>query len=70
MTTEAELKEIKTILTNLTRKVEGMNELIEERLIGYEEPLPDEKEATKEFEAAKENKTVELIPWKKTTKGT
>jgi mRNA interferase RelE/StbE len=70
MTTEAELKEIKAILTNLTKKVEGMNELIEERLIGCEEPLPDEIEATKEYEAAKKNKTVEPIPWKKATKGT
>ena len=62
MTTEAELKEIKAILTNLTKKVEGMNELIEESLIGCEEALPDEIEATKEYEAAKETKTVELIP--------
>jgi Na+-transporting methylmalonyl-CoA/oxaloacetate decarboxylase gamma subunit len=70
MTTEAELKEIKTILTILAKKVEGMNKLIEERLIGCEEPLPDEIKATKEYEAAKKNKTVELIPWTKATKGT
>lgn len=70
MTTEAELKEIKTILANLTKKVDGMNELIEERLIGCEEPLPDEIKATEEYKAAKKNKTAELIPWRKAAKGT
>ena len=65
MTTEVELKEIKSLLTDLTKTVEGMNALIAERLIGSVEPLPDEIEATQEYLAAKKNKTAELIPWKR-----
>lgn len=65
MTTEVELKEIKTLLTDLAKTVEGMNALISERLIGSVEPLPDEIEATQEYLASKKNKTAELIPWKR-----
>jgi len=49
MTTEVELKEITSLLTDLTKTVEGMDALIAERLIGSVEPLPDEIEATKEI---------------------
>ena len=64
MTAEVELKEIKSLLVDLAKRVEGMNDLIEERLIGSVEPLPDEIEAAKEYEEAKKNGTLELIPWK------
>jgi len=65
MTTEVELKEIKTLLTDLAKTVEGMNALIAERLIGSVEPLPDEIEVTQEYLSAKKNKTAELMPWKR-----
>ncbi len=64
MTTDVELKEIKALLVDLAKRVEGINGLIEERLIGSVEPLPDEVEAAKEYEEAKKNGTLELIPWK------
>jgi len=64
MTTEVELKEIKSLLVDLAKRVEGINGLIEERLIGSIEPLPDEIEAAKEYEEAKKKGTLELIPWK------
>jgi len=70
MTTEVELKEIKTLLVDLAKRVEGMNGLIEERLIGSVEPLPDEIEAAKKYEEAKKKGTLELIPWKNPFKET
>ena len=36
MTSELELKEIKSLLLKLNKKVDGLNDLVEERLIGYE----------------------------------
>ena len=62
MTTEIELKEIRSLLVELNKKVEGMNRLLEKNLIGYEEPLPDEVEATKEYESIKKNKKLQLVP--------
>ncbi|MDR2720329.1 MAG: hypothetical protein LBC03_05965 [Nitrososphaerota archaeon] len=64
MTIESELKEIKTILSELSKTVEGINALIVERLIRSVESLPDEFEAAKEYQTAKKNNNVELIPWK------
>jgi hypothetical protein len=64
MTTDVELKEIRGLLMELNKKVEGMNRLLERSLIGCEEPLPDEVEATREYEAAKKNKNLQLAPWK------
>jgi hypothetical protein len=64
MTTEVELKEIRSLLMELNKKVEGMNKLLERNLIGCEEPLPDEIEATKDYEDAKKNKKLQLVPWK------
>jgi len=64
MTAEVELKEIKSLLVDLAKRVEGMNGLIEARLIGSVEPLPDEVEAAKEYEEAKKNGALEFIPWK------
>ena len=65
MTTESELKEIRSLLLELNRKVEGLNQLMEKRLIECEEPLPDEVEATKEYEKDRTSKTLQLVPWKK-----
>lgn len=65
MTTESELKEIRSLLLELNRKVEGLNQLMKKRLIECEEPLPDEAEATKEYENDKKSKTLQLVPWKK-----
>ncbi len=64
MTTEAELKEIRSLLLELNKKVEGMNRLLERGIIGCVEPLADEVEATREFEDAKKNKKLQLVPWK------
>ena len=70
MTSEGELKEIRSLLLELNKKIEGMNKLLERSLIGCEEPLPDEIEATKEYVDAKKNKKLQLIPWNKVAKGT
>ena len=43
-------------------KVERLEELVEERLIGLEEPLGDEVKAIEEYVKAKEKGSVELIP--------
>jgi hypothetical protein len=65
MTIEVELKEIKALLTDLTKTVENMNALIADRLIGSVEPLPGEIETTKEYPVAKKNNAAELVPWKR-----
>ncbi len=70
MTSEVELKEIRSLLQELNKKVEGMNKLLERNLIECEEPLPDEIEVTKEYDKAKKNKKVHLVPWNKTAKVT
>jgi DNA-directed RNA polymerase sigma subunit (sigma70/sigma32) len=50
----------------LTRsKVERMEDLLEERLIGYDEPLEDEAEAMGECLEAKEKGDAEYTPLKK-----
>ena len=53
MTSEAELKEIRSLLLRLNRKVDGLSELVEERLIGYEEPTEEDVKAIREYETAK-----------------
>ena len=55
MTSEVELKEIRSLLQKLNRKVDGLNDLVEERLIGYEEPTKEDVVAIKEYEVAKKN---------------
>jgi len=70
MTSEVELKEIRSMLMELTKKIEGMNKLLEKRLIECEEPLPDEVEATEEYESAKKSKKLQLVSWNKAAKGT
>ena len=49
-----EIHELKVML-------EHIEALLEERLLGIDEPLPDEVEAIKEYEADKEKGRVELI---------
>ncbi len=49
-----ELRELRTI-------PERIEALLEERLIGIEEPLPDEAEAIREYEDEKTKGKVELI---------
>ncbi len=49
-----ELRELKSIL-------EHIEALLEERLIGIEEPLPDEVEAIKDYENNKKKGKVELV---------
>jgi len=51
------LEEIRAIREVLER----IEALLEERLIGIEEPLPGEVEAIKEYEADKKNDRVKLV---------
>jgi len=54
----------KTILEELRairEALERIEALLEERLIGIEEPLPDEVEAIKEYEADKKSDRVKLV---------
>ena len=70
MTSEAELKEIRSLLLKLNQKVDGLNELVEERLIGYEEPTKEDANAIEEYEAAKKGGKLTLVPLSDLTKGT
>ena len=49
-----EIRKLRAIL-------EHIEALLEERLLGIDEPLPDEVEAIREYEADKEKGRVELI---------
>jgi len=69
MTSEAELKEIRSLLVELNKKVQGLNELVEDRLIGYEEPTKEDVAAIEEYEAAKKSKKLTLEPLSELTKG-
>ena len=60
------LKEVKLV----REKVERLEELVEERLVGFEEPLNDEVEAVKQYVKAKEKGRVKLIPIDEVKKGT
>ena len=51
------LKEIRA----LREVLERIEALLEERLIGIEEPLPDETEAIEEYEAEKKRGKVEFV---------
>jgi hypothetical protein len=70
MTSEAELKEIRSLLLKLNKKVDGLNELVEKRLIGYEEPTKEDVEAIKEYETSKKNGELTLVPLSELTRGT
>jgi hypothetical protein len=69
MTSETELKEIRSLLVELNKKVEGLNELVEERLIGYEEPTEEDVAAIEEYEAAKKNNKLSFTPLSELIKG-
>jgi hypothetical protein len=70
MTSEIELKEIKSLLLKLNQKVDGLNQLVQEKLIGYEDPTKEDIEATKEYETKKKNKKLSLVPLCELSKGT
>jgi hypothetical protein len=70
MTSEAELKEIRSLLLKLNQKVDGLNELVEERLIGFEEPTKEDAKAIAEYEATKKSGKLTLVPLSDLTKGT
>jgi hypothetical protein len=61
MSTEDELKEIKDVLLELAKKIDGINALIEQRLIKKEESLADEAEKGREGKTLKKDKTVKDI---------
>lgn len=54
-------KEILEELRKLRERVERIEVLLAERLIGIEEPEPDEVEAIKEYENAKRRGDISLI---------
>ena len=60
------LKEVKLV----REKVERLAELVEERLVGLEEPLNDEVETVKQYVKAKEKGSVKLMPLEEVEKGT
>jgi len=63
---EEVLKEVRVV----RRKIERLENLVEERLVGSELPSEDEVKAVAEYEAAKKNKAVELVPLKGAVRGT
>jgi len=60
--TSGALKEVLREVRLVREKVERLEELVEERLIGWEEPLEDEVKAIKEYMKAKEKGSVGLLP--------
>jgi len=56
------IKQVLEEVRLLREKVERLEELVEERLVGLEEPLEDEVEAIKEYMKAKKKGNIELIP--------
>jgi hypothetical protein len=57
------------LLSELNKKVQGLNELVEERLIGFEEPTKEDVKAIEEYESTKRNKKLHLEPLTELTKG-
>ncbi len=58
------------MLLNLNRRVEGLNELVEEKLIGCEEPTKEDIKAVRAYENAKKKGKLVLVPLSDLTKGT
>lgn len=58
---ESILKEILREVKELRRRVEKIENLVEERLVGVEEPMPDEIEAIKEYVKAKKKGSVNYV---------
>ena len=70
MTSEAELKEIRSLLLKLNKKVDGLNELVKDRLIGCEDPTKEDAEAIQKYETAKKKGKLTLVPLRDLAKGT
>ena len=68
--TEGDLKEVLKEVKLVRKKLERLEGLVEERLVGCEPPLADEVEAVAEYEAAKKKKALDLVPLKDAAKGT
>jgi len=56
------LKEVLKEVRLVREKVERLEELVEERLVGLEEPLEDDVKAVKGYMKAKKKGSVKLIP--------
>jgi len=67
--TSNDLKEVLREVKLVRKKMERLEELVEERLVGSEQPLDDEVEAIKEYTEAKKKKKIELLPLNATKKG-
>ena len=65
-----DLKEVLKEVKLVRRKIERLENLVEERLVGSEPPLEDEVKAIAEYEAAKKKKTIELVPLRNAARGT
>jgi hypothetical protein len=63
---EEVLKEVKLV----RRRIERLENLVEERLVGSEPPSEDEVKAIGEYEVAKKKKAVELVPLRNAARGT
>jgi hypothetical protein len=68
--TEGDLAEVLKEVKLVRKKLERLEGLVEERLVGCDAPLPDEVEATAEYEVAKKKKALDLVPLKDIAKGT
>jgi len=64
-----DLKEVLKEVKLVREKIERLEELVEERLIGLEEPLDDEIKAIKEYTKAKEKGNIKLTPIEDVQKG-
>ena len=60
------LEEVKVV----REKLERLEGLVEERLVGLEEPLKDELKATEKYNEAKKKGKLKLIPIENFEKGT
>jgi vacuolar-type H+-ATPase subunit E/Vma4 len=69
MISEVELKEIRSLLQKLNKKVDGLNDLVEERLIGCQEPTKEDVAAIEEYEATEKNRKLSLVPLSELAKG-
>lgn len=66
---KTDMKEVLEEVKLLREKLERLEGLVEERLVGCEPPLPDEVEAITEYEVAKKKKTWNLMTLKHARKG-
>jgi uracil-DNA glycosylase len=65
-----DLKEVLKEVKLVRRKIERLENLVEERLVGSESPSEDEVKAIAEYKATKKKKTVELVPLRNAARGT